>query len=76
MQRWWFWAMYIDPVFWSINGLVGTQLGDVQETMTLQNGGTTQVRRNTTMCHALTPRCPKRRAQYGGNLLILGEQVV
>ena len=35
--------VYINPVFWSINGLVGTQLGDVQETMTLQDGGTTQV---------------------------------
>ena len=44
VQLWWFWAVYINPVFWSINGLVGTQLGDVQETMTLQDGGTTQVR--------------------------------
>lgn len=35
--------VYINPVFWSINGLVGTQLGDVQESMTLQDGGTTQV---------------------------------
>lgn len=55
VQRWWFWAVYINPVFWSINGLVGTQLGDVQETMTLQNGGTTQVCRNTILCQAPSP---------------------
>ena len=35
--------MYIDPVFWSINGLVATQLGDVEETMVLQNGSLTKV---------------------------------
>ena len=55
VQKWWFWAVYINPVFWSINGLVGTQLGNVQETMTLQSGGTTQVRPNTFMCHVLIP---------------------
>ena len=49
MQRWWSWAVYINPVFWSINGLVGTQLGNVQETMTLQSGGTTQVRPQCTV---------------------------
>lgn len=45
VQVWWFWAVYINPVFWSINGLVGTQLGDVQETMTLQDGSSTKVER-------------------------------
>lgn len=45
MQVWWFWAVYINPVFWSINGLVATQLGDVQETMTLQDGSSTKVMR-------------------------------
>ena len=58
VQRWWFWAVYINPVFWSINGLVGTQLGDVQETMTLQNGGTTQVWPNTFTCHFSAPCNP------------------
>ena len=43
LQAWWVWAMYIDPVFWSINGLVATQLGDVEETMVLQNGSLTKV---------------------------------
>ena len=47
VQAWWIWFMYIDPVFWSINGLVGTQLGDVEETMVLQNGSLTKVRQST-----------------------------
>ena len=56
MQRWWFWAVYINPVFWSINGLVGTQLGNVQETMTLQDGGTTQVCPNTDISNTQTSK--------------------
>ena len=54
LQVWWVWAMYIDPVFWSINGLVGTQLGDVEETMVLQNGSSTKVRQTTSEMRCLT----------------------
>ena len=54
VQVWWVWAMYIDPVFWSINGLVGTQLGDVEETMVLQNGSVTKVCHSTAETTCLT----------------------
>lgn len=43
-QPWWVWYIYICPVFWTLYGLVTTQLGNVMETMTLQNGGVTQAR--------------------------------
>ncbi len=42
-QVWWVWYLWISPVFWSLYGLVVTQLGDLTDTMVLQNGTVTQV---------------------------------
>lgn len=43
VQGWWSWYLWLCPVFWSCWGLVTTQLGDVKEMMTLQDGTVTQV---------------------------------
>ncbi|EIE26053.1 ATP-binding cassette transporter [Coccomyxa subellipsoidea C-169] len=43
MPGWWSWYLWLCPVFWSCWGLITTQLGNVQEPMTLQNGTVTQV---------------------------------
>ena len=26
MPRWWFWYTYINPVYWTLYGLIGSQL--------------------------------------------------
>ena len=54
VQPWWVWYIYICPVFWTLYGLVTTQLGDVTETMTLQNGGVTQARPATVLAQSST----------------------
>jgi hypothetical protein len=43
VQVWWVWYLWISPVFWSVYGLLVTQLGDITQTMVLQNGTVTQV---------------------------------
>jgi hypothetical protein len=35
---WWQWVFYLDPVQWTLYGLVGSQLSDVTEPMDLQDG--------------------------------------
>lgn len=47
---WWVWYLWISPVFWSLYGLVSTQLGDITDTMVLQNGSVTQVSLPHTGC--------------------------
>jgi len=44
MPRWWFWYTYINPVYWTLYGLIGSQLGDVtNQQLTLSTGGTETV---------------------------------
>ncbi len=35
---WWQWVFYLDPVQWTLYGLVGSQLSDVTAPMDLQDG--------------------------------------
>ena len=35
---WWQWVFYLDPVQWTLYGLVGSQLSDVTTPMDLQDG--------------------------------------
>ena len=35
---WWAWVFYIDPVQWTLYGLVGSQLSDVTSQLTLEDG--------------------------------------
>lgn len=43
VQGWWVWYLWICPVFWSCWGLISTQLGDLTDSMKVQDGTVTQV---------------------------------
>jgi ABC-type multidrug transport system permease subunit len=44
MPGWWLWYWYLNPVSWTLYGLIGSQLGDVEDTIQLEgNQGTVQV---------------------------------
>ena len=39
MPGWWIWYPYINPVFWSVWGLITSQVGDEQNSYVLLPGG-------------------------------------
>ena len=39
MPGWWIWYPYINPVFWSVWGLIASQVGDEQNSYVLLPGG-------------------------------------
>lgn len=41
---WWAWVFYLDPVQWTLYGLVGSQLSDVTSQLTLEDGSHQPVR--------------------------------
>ena len=38
--RWWRWALYVSPVYWTVYGTTVTQLGDLDQEELLLNDGT------------------------------------
>ncbi|KAK9906410.1 hypothetical protein WJX75_001426 [Coccomyxa subellipsoidea] len=36
MPAWWKWYSYLDPVAWTLSGVIGSQLGDVQDMITVE----------------------------------------
>ncbi|KAK9836331.1 hypothetical protein WJX81_006307 [Elliptochloris bilobata] len=44
MVPWWSWYYYINPVAWSLYGIIVTQLGDREEEVAIPGGGTTTIK--------------------------------
>jgi hypothetical protein len=38
MPGWWVWYYFLDPVSWTLYGLIASQLGDVKTLMQLNDG--------------------------------------
>lgn len=44
MPAWWSWYYYLNPVSWTLYGLIESQLGDVTSMLTTYNGQTLMVK--------------------------------